>query len=223
MPRESRIVIPGELFHLTQRGNYCQDIFDEVNDKIQYLKYFEKYSQKYKLDVFAYCLMDNHVYFIVRPFNKDSMAQTICRVYQRYSVYYHTKNKKRGHLWQERYYSCLLQGNHIKHAVRYVECNPVRAKMVSTAWEYDFSSARAHLGKKYKLITLADISQYVDVLSWKKYLLKKEEENVLTQLHRATMKGLVLGLVEYVRFIEKQIGRKIIKLPGRPKKRACCH
>lgn len=221
MPRKARLVIAGELFHLTQRGNYRQDIYDEDNDKIQYLKYFEKYSQKYGLDVFAYCLMDNHVHFIVRPIDKESMAKTICRVHQRYSVYYHAKNKKNGHLWQERYYSCLLQGDHVKRAIRYVECNPVRAGIVEKPWQYNFSSTRAHLGKQYKLITLADISEYVDVESWKNYLLEQEREDDISRLRKATMQGLVLGSKKYIKFIEKRAGRVIINVRGRPRNGAC--
>lgn len=221
MPRQARIVIAGELFHLTQRGNYQQNIFDGDIDKVRYLKYFEKQSQKYGLDIFAYCLMDNHVHFIVRPLKEDSMAQTICRVHQRYSVYYHAKNEKHGHLWQERYYSCLLQGRHIKEAVRYVECNPMRAGMVSRPWEYGFSSANAHMGKRYKIITLADISEYIDVSSWRRYLLGQEEDGLIGKLRKATMQGMVLGSREYIQQIEKIVGRKLIKLRGRPKKGAC--
>ncbi len=170
MPRHARLVIPGELFHITQRGNYGQDIFSHNNDKVQYLKYFEEYRSQYGLDVFAFCLMNNHVHFIVRPRTETSMAETIGRAHQKYSRYYHARWERRGHLWQQRYFSGLLEGNHIAGAIRYVERNPVRAGIVRFAWEYNFSSARAHLGTRYRLITLADVTEYIETEGWRDFL-----------------------------------------------------
>ena len=89
MPRQARIVIPGELFHLTQRGNYRQRIFEDDIDRAYYLKLFEECKNKYGLELFAFCLMDNHVHFVVKPLYKDSLAQTICRCHQRYAYYFH--------------------------------------------------------------------------------------------------------------------------------------
>jgi len=71
MPRRARLVIPGCFFHVTQRGNYRQHIFDDDRDRITYLKYIQEYAQKYALDIMAYCLMENHVHFIVKPKKKD--------------------------------------------------------------------------------------------------------------------------------------------------------
>ena len=83
-------------------------IFEDDYDRIHYLKLFEEYKNKYGLEVLAFCLMNNHVHFIVRPLRVDSLAQTICRSHQRYAHYLHKKREVNGHLWQERFYSCLL-------------------------------------------------------------------------------------------------------------------
>ena len=153
MPRTARIVIPGCLYHVTQRGNYRQNVFYEDQDRAVYLKYIEEYAGKYKLGIYAFCLMDNHVHFIVKPHNLDSLAKTYRVVHQKYSLYLNRRLKEYGHRWQSRFYSCIVLGSHIPKAVKYVERNPVRAGMVEQPWHYAWSSARAHIGKSYKIIS----------------------------------------------------------------------
>jgi len=119
MPRTARVVIPGYLYHITQRGNNRQFVFQHNNDYILYLKRIEQYRQKYNLDIFAYCLMGNHVHFIIRPHDNNSLARMFRGVHMRYAQYYQRKTGISGHVWQGRFYSCLLSGEHIKEAVRY--------------------------------------------------------------------------------------------------------
>jgi len=212
------MVLPGYLYHVTQRGNYRQFIYDEDKDRVIYLKLIQEYSREYGVEIFAYCLMDNHIHFIVRPKIKNALTQAFCRAHQRYSYYYHQKHKIRGHLWQERFYSCMLFGEHIKRAIRYVERNPVRARMVGKAWDYPWSSARAHLGKEYKIIKLADVGEYINVSSWKHYLLEDESSDDLRKIRESTFRGLVFGPLEFIRRLEKTLQQKIIPKPrGRPK------
>lgn len=218
MPRQGRIVVPGELFHVTQRGNYRQRIFEDDIDRAYYLKLFEEYRNKYGLELFAFCLMDNHVHFIVKPLQAQSLAQTICRCHQRYAYYRHKKKEVLGHLWQERFYSCLLYGEHIRQALRYVERNPVRAGMVREPWDYMWSSARAHLGVKYKIITLSDCSSYMGNLNWKDFISQDEGEDQIKQIRETTMKGTVLGSHEVIKNLEARLGRSILPKPkGRPR------
>ena len=144
MPRQARIVLSGYLHHVTQRGNYRQNIFFEDQDRVVYLKYFNENAQKYGVQVYAFCLMDNHVQFIVKPLAENSLAKTFRVTHQRYSLYLNNRLKQFGHRWQSRFYSCVLLGEHIAKAIRYVERNPVRAGMVQVPWQYVWSSARAH-------------------------------------------------------------------------------
>ena len=217
MPRQARIVVPGELFHLTQRGNYRQRIFEDDIDRAYYLKLFEEYKNKYCLELFAFCLMENHVHFIVKPLREHSMAHAICRCHQRYAYYLHKKRELNGHLWQERFYSCLLYGEHIKNAIRYVERNPVRAKIASQPWYYKWSSARAHLGVEYKIISLSDCSDYVGDVNWKDFIGQPEQEDQIQQIRENTFKGLVMGTQEQINNLELKLSRSILPKPrGRP-------
>ena len=217
MSRQARIVIPGQLHHVTQRGNYKQDIFNENYDRVRYLKYVEEYSRKYKVDVFAFCLMNNHVHFIVRPHELWSLASCFGRAHKQYSDYFHQKQKIKGHLWQERYYSCVLYGDHIPTAIRYVEQNPVRAHMAAEPWHYPWSSARAHLGKKYRTITIAEIKEYISADCWKSFLVEQNRESLVKIIRENTRKGLVAASEEILRDLERQTGVALMpKQRGRP-------
>lgn len=220
MPRQARIVIPGELFHLTQRGNYKQHIFEDNDDRAHYINLFEEYKNKYGLHLYAFCLMNNHIHCIVQPMKMDSMAQTICRCHQQYSIYFHKKREIQGHLWQERFYSCVLYGDHIRQAIRYVERNPVRAGIVEQPWNYVWSSARAHLGTQYKALTLADASKYIgNALEWKTFLIQDDKEEEIKRIRESTLKGTAVGDEQDIRALTDQIDRDLTPRPvGRPKK-----
>ena len=88
MPRIGRIVAVGLPQHITQRGNYRQDVFVDDNDRIRYLSWVQEYSQKFSLSILAYCLMQNHVHFIAVPSQEDSLAKTFHTTHIRYSQYF---------------------------------------------------------------------------------------------------------------------------------------
>ena len=146
MPRRARVVFEGVVHHITQRGNYRQNVFEDDSDKSKYIEFIREYSEKYGMKIYAYCLMSNHVHFIAAPVKEDSLAMTFKYSNMRYSSYFNRKNKRSGHLWQGRFYYCPLQFEHALEALRYVERNPVRARIVELHWEYEWSSAREHVG-----------------------------------------------------------------------------
>jgi len=145
MPRSARVVFEGVVHHITQRGNYRQNIFEDSADRKKYIEFVGEYSRKYQMKIYAYCLMTNHVHFLAAPLRRDSLAMTFKYTNMRYSSYFNKKNRRSGHLWQGRFYSCPLHNDHALEALRYVERNPVRAKMVQFPWEYEWSSAREHV------------------------------------------------------------------------------
>ncbi len=145
MPRSARVVFEGVVHHITQRGNYRQNIFEDSDDRKKYIEFVSEYSRKYQMKIYAYCLMTNHVHFLAAPLRRDSLAMTFKYANMRYSSYFNKKNRRSGHLWQGRFYSCPLHHDHALEALRYVERNPVRAKMVQFPWENEWSSAREHV------------------------------------------------------------------------------
>ncbi|MBI3804715.1 MAG: transposase [Nitrospirae bacterium] len=221
MPRIARIVVPGHAYHVTQRGNYRQKIFRNDEDRLKYLSWIGEYSRKYRLSIWAYCLMDNHVHFIVQPQKEDSLAKVFSVAHMRYSQYFNKEGSASGHLWQGRFYSCLLDEPYLMAAMRYVERNPVRAKIVKKPWGWKWSSAAAHIGgtegQEY-VVDLKD-SLGISAKSWRKYIGSEENAADVEAIRRKTMVGRPLGEEGFIRRLSQKLGRAITVLPrGRPKK-----
>lgn len=221
MPRIARVVAIGLPHHITQRGNYKQDVFFDDNDRQQYLYWIKEYSVKYSLSIIAYCLMQNHVHFIAIPERDDSLAKTFNTVHMRYSQYFNKKLKQKGHLWQGRFYSCVLDEPHLVLAVRYIERNPVRAKMVKYAWQWQWSSALAHIGMGGNFLQLDNFFRIAGVSckTWKGFIASVEDEKALSNIRKCTLTGRPLGASVFVKKLESRFNRRLIALPkGRPEK-----
>lgn len=222
MPRIARVVAVGLPHHITQRGNYQQDVFFSEDDRKQYLMWIREYSIKYNLSILAYCLMQNHIHFIAIPNQPDSLAKTFNSAHMRYSQYYNNKLKRRGHLWQGRFYSCVLDESHLMLAARYIERNPVRAGLVKKPWQWPWSSAIPHTDEKGNgYIKLEDFLGIIGVSysSWKEYIDSAEEKNFLQRIRKYTVTGRPLGTTEFIEGLEAKFGRRLCALPiGRPKK-----
>ncbi|MBU2034924.1 MAG: transposase [Candidatus Omnitrophica bacterium] len=220
MPRQARIVIPNTAHHVTQRGNYQQDIFERQEEYIKYCNWIDEYAQQKSLEILAYCLMRNHVHFIVIPKEVQDLSEVFKVVHMRYSHYKNRQRSAKGHLWQGRFYSCILDDAHVYRAIRYVEKNPVRAKAVKNAWEYKWSSAQEHTGERNKaLITLSRYKGIKAGEQWKEYL--QEDDPELTEEMRVkTERGLVVGGDNFIKNLEGVLNRSLACVKqGRPKGR----
>ncbi|MDP3732189.1 MAG: transposase [Candidatus Omnitrophota bacterium] len=222
MPRIARVVAVGLPHHITQRGNYQQDIFFSEDDRKQYLMWIREYSIKYNLSILAYCLMQNHIHFIAIPNQPDSLARTFNSAHMRYSQYYNNKSKRRGHLWQGRFYSCVLDESHLVLAARYIERNPVRAGLVEKPWQWPWSSAINHTNKnRSSPIELGDFLGIIGMScgSWKEYIDSTEEGSLLQRIRKYTLTGRPLGTTSFINMLESKFDR-ILCAPtiGRPKK-----
>ena len=221
MPRLARTVATGFAHHITQRGNNRQDVFFVDDDRQVYLDYLKRNSDKYGLEVFGYCLMANHVHIIAAPQQDDSLAKAIGRTHFRYTQYINRFHKRRGHLWQGRFYSCALDERHFFVAMKYIELNPVRAKLCRVPWRYKWSSASEHIDKKSKseLVNLSGWYEMITASQWKNSLLDGVDDSQVMKLRHNTHTGRPLGSDGFISKLEKLLGRRVRPLPvGRPKK-----
>ena len=131
MPRDARVVCAGDPYHVTQRGNYRQDIFDEEEDREKYMEFFMMYREKFNVKLYAWCLMSNHVHFVVEPSTETGLANLFRFAHMRYSQYFNKKKGASGHLFQGRFHSSPLDKEHLYEALRYVELNPLRAGLIT--------------------------------------------------------------------------------------------
>ncbi|OGS46024.1 MAG: hypothetical protein A2539_08410 [Elusimicrobia bacterium RIFOXYD2_FULL_34_15] len=225
MPRIRRITAVEIPHHITQRGNYRQTVFKSSSDREKYLEWINEYSQKYQLEIIAYCLMSNHVHLIVIPHQTDSLAKTFNMAHMRYAQFINRRNKTSGHLWQGRFYSCMLDDIHLMEAVRYVERNPVRSGLIKKPWEWKWSSAIEHtenIDKNKSILKLSEITKYIEMNKeeWKNFLNEKEDKEKIGTIKKHTLTGKPFGTEKFIRNNEKRFGiNLIIKGRGRPKKK----
>lgn len=222
MPRIARVVAQGYPHHITQRGNYRQKIFSSDTDREKYLSLTDTESKRYGLKILAYCLMPNHVHFIAVPENDDSMGKVFKYANMKYSQAYNKKIGTGGHLFQGRFFSSVMDERYVIACARYIERNPVRAKMVKTPCDWKWSSAKAHCGiderDTFGVRALFDYADYPQK-NWKKFIEEPDDAEEIKRIRSQTRRGRPLGENQFIRKLEKKLNRFLALKPrGRPKK-----
>lgn len=141
MARRPRNYLSGFPYHLVQRGVNRSQTFFNQSDYAIYLKLWRKYSERYKLDVHAFCLMPNHIHFLITPHTDDAISATTRCVGSNYTSYVNQRYDRTGTLWEARHKSSLVDSaEYLLKCYRYIELNPLRAGLVKKPGEYTWSS-----------------------------------------------------------------------------------
>ncbi len=148
MARIARVVAPGLPHHVTQRGNRRLQTFFGDDDCQAYLELMSEWCAKYKVQVWAYCLMPNHVHLVAVPETKAGLNLAIGEAHRRYTRRVDFREGWRGHLWQGRFSSFILDQRYLLACAKYVELNPVRAGLVKKPEDWPWSSAGPHTKRK---------------------------------------------------------------------------
>ncbi len=222
MPRVARSVFAGVPHHVTQRGNRRENVFFSDEDRRVYLAWLGDYCQKHSVEILAYCLMPNHVHLVLVPERDDGLERALKPLHMRYAQRVNRKRGWKGHLWQGRFFSSALDEAYLWAALRYVERNPVRAKLARKAETYRWSSAAAHCRLRTdELLTRNPswVSQLDAVRDWAAWLAEGDQEVQLERLRQHAEKGLPCGADRFVRRLERLAGRLLRYRPrGRPRK-----
>jgi putative transposase len=222
MPRLARTVCARVPHHITQRGNRREKVFFTDEDRQAYLGWLKDYAEKYEMEILAYCLMSNHIHLVAVPTAEDSLQQTLKPLHMRYAQRINRARQWKGHLWQGRYFSSALDEDYLWAAMRYVERNPVRARMVRKAENYRWSSAAAHCGLRTDPVLTRKPSWrrlFESVGDWSAWLAEGDEPQRLEVLRRNVDKGLPCGSEKFIQKLEKMTGRALQYRPrGRPRK-----
>ncbi len=218
MPRVRRIVVTGLPHHVTQRGNRRCDVFLDDQDRRVFLRLLRQSSKLHSLQNTAYCLMTNHIHLISTPEVAHGLSRVMRAVLGTYAQYFNQKRGLSGRLWQGRFYSCVLDDSHFWTAVRYVERNPVRAGMVSSAEDYKWSSAAAHSSSRGDPM-LSPLPDSDSIPDWSAWLSRKDDQGELKTLRDQTKAGRPCGSKAFVDELEGTLGRSLRPSKGgRPRK-----
>jgi putative transposase len=213
MPRHARVVPLHCPLHVTHRGNRRAPIFVEPGSQLRYLRLLQDEAGDLGLDVWAYCLMPNHVHLIVVASDPLSLARTMHRAHGQYAQWVNARQGWSGHLWAHRFYSAPMDDAHLWAAVRYVESNPVRAGLTARAEDYPWSSARAHAWKVADPLLAATRPFPGSISNWSAWLAREDDVSLEDEIRSGTAAGLPLGHEGFVSRLEQAHGRKLT--PGR--------
>ena len=209
--------MPGLPHHITQRGNRRQQTFFGDEDYEYYLELMGQWCTVHQVEIWAYCLMPNHVHLIAVPQSPDGLRLAIGEVHRRNTRMVNFREGWRGHLWQGRFASFVLDEPYVLTAARYVELNPVRAGLVKAPSRYRWSSAAAHVrGQDDALVQVAPLLKLAP--PWRRFLARviREEDIKLLRAHEQTVP---LGDEEFLATLEENLGRILRRQNPGPKPR----
>jgi putative transposase len=218
MARIARVIVPGLPHHVTQRGNRRQQTFFHDGDYQAYLDLMAEWCGKFHVQIWAYCLMPNHVHLIAVPETEEGLARAVGEAHRRYTRRINFREGWRGHLWQERFASFPMDEKYLLAATRYVEMNAVAAGIVAHPGEYRWSSAAPHLaGKDDQLVTVRPLLDMVR--DWEGFLALTDEEE-LAALKKHERNGRPLGETSFVERLETVMERLFRPSKRGPKPKA---
>ena len=211
MARFARVVVVDVPHHVTQRGNARQVILGDDTDRNIYLRLLQQHSELHGLSLLGYCLMSNHVHLVAIPHTTDTLGQALKQAHGRYAAYWNARQSSSGHVWQGRFYSCPLDDSHLWQALRYVELNPVRARMVEAAQQWKWSSAGAHCGvtPAEAMLEMERWRRRWTPTEWTEFLAIAEPPLEMNRLRRSTYTGRPLGTPEFVAALERSTLRRL--------------
>jgi putative transposase len=219
MSRSARVVVPESPHHVVARGVNRHRLFASGYDKRRYLKRFADLAQQEQVLVHGFCLMNNHVHWLLTPLRPDSLARLFQRLHTWWAMDYNRRHQRCGHLFQNRYHSTPMEEDHHWTALRYVEVNPRRAGVASRLEEWEYSSARAHLsGQPDPLIplVLAAWQARFGVAGWRAFLAETDVE-LEERLRKALAGSRPCGREGWLAGLERRYGRRLRWAPpGRP-------
>lgn len=226
MPRPLRPVDDGLIYHVIDRGNNRQNVFHKDADFKAFLKALGDLKERKPFRLYGYCLLNNHFHLLLQPL-ETSISRIMQSLLVSHTQRYHKHHRSGGHVWQGRFKSPVIQNDeHLLTVLRYIEANPVRAKLVARADDYAWSSYLAHgLGRPDplldRLITYEELSPQAASRQrkWSALVHRPIEESRSAAIRRSSATGLPYGRPWWVERLAQRLDLDLTIRPrGRPRK-----
>jgi len=163
--------------------------------------------------------MPNHVHFLAVPGTSDSLANAIGEAHRRYTLHINKQQNVKGHLFQERFFSCPLDIKHTFAAFKYILQNPVKANIVRNIEDYEWSGAKYHLSiaDSDPLIDSEKVADYIGGTKDLLLAVSSVSEELIEQIRKTTRTGRPCGGELFVKKLESITGRRLSKQKPGPK------
>ncbi len=213
MARQARIVLADTPHHVTQRGNRGDKIFFEKADFETYIDLLREQCDDKGVSIISYCLLPNQVHLIALPRTDDALAAAIGETHRRYTVHINAKNNWRGHLFQDRFFSYVMDDRYMLRAARFIENLPVVSGIAPKADNYLWSSARTHVRlAENPLVTEKVVLKIMP--DWASFLDRPMDTQEMDSIRLHLQTGRPRGSDGFLDAVEATIGRTV-----RPQKR----
>lgn len=181
-------------------------VFFREPDYSTYLSILSEFAGLCGVDVWAYCLMPNHVHIVAVPREPGNLTRAFGEVHRRYTWWINRREGWTGHLWQGRYASFPMDDAHLLLAARYIEQNPVRAGLCTRPEQWRWSSARHHLGLETDPVISQSDLLHTFVDDWRDFLAFPADSEEMTLLRRHEGSGRPLGDSAFLELCESVSG-----------------
>lgn len=218
MPRIARGHSDGLIYHILNRGNGRQNVFHKDGDFKAFVELLLSIQEAFDVGILAYCLMSNHFHLLLRPARAEELSKGMQWLMTSHVRRYHRHYGTSGHVWQGRYKSFIVQDDeHLLTVVRYIEGNPVRAGMTTSARDWQWSSHTERIGvENRKMLTNLP---YTLPANWTKYVDTAMTSSEIERLRRSVNRQAPFGDGLWVNKICKSFGlESTIRERGRPRK-----
>ena len=225
MPRRPRFNLPELPQHIVQRGNNRQVTFVADGDYSFYRECVKDAADKYGCDIHAYVLMTNHVHLLATPHKRDSISRMMQSIGRRYVQYVNFTYKRSGTLWEGRHKTSLVDTEqYLLLCYRYIEMNPVRARIVEHPADYPWSSYRANAEGKPEML-LREHGKFLELgrteaerqTAYRELFRYELDPGLIDEIRISTNLGLVIGNDRFKEEIASMLKRSVTPSKrGRP-------
>jgi putative transposase len=223
-----RIVLPNYPHHVVQRGHNRQVVFAVAEDYQRYLCDLRELKDAFGVKVYAYCLMTNHVHLLLAPGESTAGLGRLMKALAARATRYRNRLEGRsGTLWESRYKSSVVQSDsYLLACSRYIELNPVRARMVADVANYSWSSYRSRVGDESGgcwldadpcFLALGDTAMERR-LRYEEFVRQAIPTDQLRLIRDALQRGQLTGTSRFVDEVERIVGVRVEQRgQGRPR------
>lgn len=180
MPRTARKKSCKQIYHVMLRGINKQQIFYEKEDYQFFVSLLERYKEPCGYEIYAYCLMGNHIHLLIREGNEVTTGDIFRHIGSAFVYWYNIKYERVGHLFQDRYKSEPVEDEtYLLTVFRYILNNPVKAGLCGKAEEYPYSSAGEYLKGINGITDTSYIKGMYNEKNLKEYIYQKNEDQCM--------------------------------------------
>ena len=204
MARLPRVYVKGSVYYISCRAAYNEKLFKDKKDYTMYLELLEKYREEYGFKLFAYVLLPQHLHLLIEPPQEVEISDIMHSLNTAYSKYFNSYYNRRGHLFRERFKTCLVEKDiYMADVIEHIHKNPVRLRITDSAADYPYSSA--YLYNKKGDYCYDEIEEAISYIERYQRNIPAERADKDLDLRKRLHRGGILGSKKFRMMVKDEI------------------